>query len=128
MSNLPISHVSITRGDGFEGRACGANYRESRCNLEDQTGTILAGCARIEKLAPGLGSSRSESAELYVKAQTMTIELVAGSIVETILFPDLPPLCAEHEKIQARAVATIACASPRSAVAMLAMPRLKRKI
>jgi hypothetical protein len=120
LSDLPISHVSITRGDGFEGRACGANYEESQCNLEDQTGTIVDGCARIEKLAPGLGSSRVESAELYVKAQTMVIELVAGGIAEKVLFPDQPPLRAEHDKIEARAVAAIACASPRSVDAMLA--------
>jgi hypothetical protein len=120
VSNVPISHVSITRGDGFEGRACGANYKESQCHHEDQTGTILDGCARIEKLAPGLGSSRIGSAELYVKAQTMVSELVAGGIAERILFPDQPPLRAEHDKIEARAVAAIACASPRSVDAMLA--------
>jgi hypothetical protein len=120
LSASPISYVSITRGDGFEGRACGANYEESPRNLEDQTGAILDGCARIEKLAPGLGSSRVESAELYIRAQTMVVELVAGGIAESILFPDLPPLRAEHDKIEARAVAAIACASPRSVDAMLA--------
>jgi hypothetical protein len=120
LSASPISYVSITRGDGFEGRACGANYKESQCNLEDQTGIILDGCARIEKLAPGLGSSRIESAELYIKAQTMVIELVAGGIAEKILFAEIPQLSAEHDKIEARAVAAIACASPRSVDAMLA--------
>jgi hypothetical protein len=120
LSNLPISHVSITRGDGFEGRACRADYEDSQCNLEDQTGMILDGCARIETLAPGLGSSRIESAELYIRAQTMVIELVAAGIAEKVLFPDLPPLRAEHDKIEARAVAAIACASPRSVDAMLA--------
>jgi hypothetical protein len=112
--------VSITRGDGYEGRACPANYGESPRNLEEQTVTILDGCARIEKLAPGLGSSRMESAELYVKAQTTGIELVAGGIAEKVLFPDITPLRAEHDKIEARAVAAIACASPRSVDAMLA--------
>lgn len=48
------------------------------------------------------------------------IELVAGSIAEAILFPDLPPLRAERDKIEARAVAAIACASPHSIDAMLA--------
>jgi hypothetical protein len=92
----------------------------SRHNLEDQTGMILDGCARIEKLAPGLGSRRIESAELYIQAQTMVIELVAGGIAERILFPDLPPLRAEHDQIEARAAAAIAYASPRSVNAMLA--------
>jgi hypothetical protein len=36
------------------------------------------------------------------------------------LFPDQSPLRAEHDKIEARAVAAIACASPRSVNAMLA--------
>jgi hypothetical protein len=58
------------------------------------------------------------------------IELVAGGIAEKILFPDRPPLRAEHDKIKARAVAAIACASLRSVDGMLAyiMPRLRRKI
>jgi hypothetical protein len=120
LSDRPIAFVEITRRDGFEGRACGADYEESHRNLEDQTGIVLDGCARIEKMTPGLGSNRIESAELYVKAQTMVIELVAGSIAESILFPDLPPLRAEHDKIEARAVAAIACASSRSVDAMLA--------
>jgi hypothetical protein len=120
LSDKPITSVSITRGDGFEGRACGANYKPSSLHLEDQTVSALDSCARIEKLAPGLGSSRTESAELYVRAQTMVIELVAGSIAEKILFPDQPPLRAEHDKIEARAIAAIACVSPRSVDAMLA--------
>jgi hypothetical protein len=33
---------------------------------------------------------------------------------------DLPPLRAEHNEIEARAVAAIACASPRSVDAILA--------
>jgi hypothetical protein len=66
------------------------------------------------------GSSRIESAVLYIRAQTMVVELVAGSIAESILFPDLPPLRAERDQIEARTVAAIACASPRSVDAMLA--------
>jgi hypothetical protein len=117
-SAAPISFVEITRRDGFEGRACGANYEESHRNLENQTGSTVDICARIEKMSPGLGSSRD--AELIVQAQTVVVELVAGSVAERILFPDLPPLRAEHDKIEARAVAAIACSSPRSVDAMLA--------
>jgi hypothetical protein len=120
LSDKPISFVSITRSNGFEGRACPANYEESPRNLEDQTVTILDGCVRIEKMTPGLGSSRVESAELYIRAQGMVIELVAAGVCERILFPDQPPLRAEHDRIEARAVAAIACASPRSVDAMLA--------
>jgi hypothetical protein len=127
MSNLPISCVSITRG-GFEGRACGANYKESQCNLEDQTGTILDGCARIEKLAPGLGSSRIESGELYIKAQTMVIELVAGGIAEKVLLPDIPPLRAEHDKIEGRAVAPSPARHLGRWMQCWPMPKPRRKI
>jgi hypothetical protein len=67
-----------------------------------------------------LGSSRIESAVLYIRAQTTVIELVAGGIAEKLLFPDQPPLRAEHDEIEARAVAAIACASPRSVDEMLA--------
>jgi hypothetical protein len=120
LSAAPIGFVEITRHNGYEGRCCRATYKPSQLNLEDQTGTILDGCARIEKLAPGLGSSRIESAELYIRAQTMVVELVAGSIAETILFPDFAPLRAEHDKIEARAVAALACASLASVDAMMA--------
>jgi hypothetical protein len=60
-----------------------------------------------------------ETAELYIRAQTMTIELVAASVCERILFPDHPPLRAEHDKIEARAVAALACASPWSVDALI---------
>jgi hypothetical protein len=39
----------------------------------------------------------------------MVMELVAGGIAEKVLFPDIPPLRAEHDKIEARVVAAIAC-------------------
>jgi hypothetical protein len=38
--------------------------------------------------------------------------LLAGSVCESIMFPDLQPLPAEHDRIEARALASIVCASP----------------
>jgi hypothetical protein len=49
LSDVAISYVSIARRDGFEGRACGVDYEESRRNLEDQTGSTVDICVRIEK-------------------------------------------------------------------------------
>src|SRR5258708_26817967 len=46
LSDVPISYVSITRSDGFEGRACGANYKPSPLHLEDQTASAGVTCAR----------------------------------------------------------------------------------
>jgi hypothetical protein len=119
LSAVPISFVEITRGDGYEGRCCGAAFEQSQHNLEDQTETVINICSRIEKMAPGIGASRIESAEFYVTAQTVCMELVAGSIAEQILFPDQPPLRCEHDRIEARAVAALACASPKSVDAIL---------
>jgi hypothetical protein len=111
--------------------------------LAEREGSALERYWRLQGCLPGrryairrspmiirLGSSRVESAELHVKAQTMMIKLVAGGIADKIVFPDQPPLRAEHDKIKARAVAAIACASLRSVDGMLAyiMPRLRRKI
>jgi hypothetical protein len=127
LSAAPISFVEITRHNGYEGRCCGAAYEPSQHHLEDQTEEMVNICARIEKLAPGIGSSRIENAEIYVRAQTICIELVAGSIAEQILFPDQPPLRCEHDRIEARAVAALACASPGSVDAMLSWAESEAK-
>jgi hypothetical protein len=51
--------------------------------------------------------------------QTLCIELVAGSVCERVLFPDLPPLSAEHDAIEARSIASVICAAPGAVDAFL---------
>jgi hypothetical protein len=86
----------------------------------------LAG-ERVETLAPGIGSNRIALSEFYVQALTVCIELVAGSIAEQFLFLDQPPLRCEHDRVEARAVAALACASPRSVDAMLSWAESEAK-
>jgi len=42
----------------------------------------------------------------------MCLELVAGNACERIMFPDLPVLGAEHDAMEARALASVVCAAP----------------
>jgi hypothetical protein len=55
-----------------------------------------------------------------IRAQTMVIELVGAQIAESILFPDLPPLGANHDFVEAKAFAGVACAASPAVGALLA--------
>jgi hypothetical protein len=95
-----VHFVTIIPSGGFEGR-CQRSGAQSSLNLLDETPVptmdeIVDLCARIEA-STQIGSSRVADAEGYIRAQTAAVELVAGRIAEQILFPDLPPLHAEHE-------------------------------
>ncbi len=120
-----VSFVTIIPGDGFEGRCVRTGYRPSSLNLLDEspaptTDQIVAVCARLEKLTPEIGTARVESSEYYVRAQVAAIELVGGRVAEQILHPNNAPLPAEHDQIEARAFAAVACAAPQAASALLA--------
>jgi hypothetical protein len=119
-----VSFVTIARGEGYEGRCVRTGYKPSSLNLdvnpEAETSEIVDVCARLEKMAPEIGTARVESSEVYLRAQTLCIELVGGRVCEEILFPDHQPLHAEHDQIEARAFAAVACAAPRAVGALLA--------
>jgi hypothetical protein len=70
-------------------------------------------------LTSEIGSARAECAEGYIRAQIAVIALVAGRTCERILYPDLSPLPTEHDFVEARAFAGVACASPNAAGALL---------
>jgi len=115
-----VSFVTIIPGGGFEGRCVRTGYRPSALHLLDEspaptTDEIVDICSRLEKLTPEIGSSRVESAEAYIRAQTAAIELVGGRVAEQILFPDLPPLNAPHDHIEAAAFARVAVAAQAAA-------------
>jgi hypothetical protein len=82
------------------------------------TADIVAVCAQIG--APELGAPRVDLAEEITRSQTNIIECLAGSVAERVMFPDLPPLPAEHDRAEARALASVVCASPTAIDAMLA--------
>jgi hypothetical protein len=115
-----ISSVSIVPGDGFEGRCLSKAYQASFYEMpEDKTIEIVDLCERAQRLMPELGINRIEAAEFFQRATTFCVELVAGTVAETILHPQEPPLPASHDQIEAAAFASIAVASPRAVHAFL---------
>jgi hypothetical protein len=81
------------------------------------TADIVDLCAHIG--APEIGTPRVDLAEAITRAQTHIIELLAGSCCERIMYPDLPPLPAEHDLTEARALASV-IAAPQAVPALLA--------
>jgi hypothetical protein len=118
-----VHSVTIVPGLGYEGR-CMRSGPPSQLNLDEnpeaETQEVVDVCARLEKLTPEIGSGRVESAEFYVRAQINCTELVGGRACELLLYPDLPPLPAEHDHIEARAFAAVACAAPPAIGALIA--------
>jgi hypothetical protein len=118
-----VHSVTIVRGQGYEGR-CMRSGPPSQLNLDEnpeaEMHEVVDICSRLEKLTPEIGSGRVESAEFYVRAQINCTELVGGRACELLLYPDLPPLPAEHDHIEARAFAAVACAAPPAVNALLA--------
>jgi hypothetical protein len=86
---------------------------------QDKTEEIVDVCARLEKLTPILGSNRAESSEYYIRSQNNCIELVAGECAELILHPDLDPLGAKHDFVEADAFARIAVAAQPAVAALI---------
>jgi hypothetical protein len=82
------------------------------------TADLVAVCAHIG--APEVGTPRVDLAEEITRAQTFMIELVAGSVGERVMFPDMPQLPAEHDRAEARALASVVCAMPSAIDALLA--------
>jgi hypothetical protein len=89
-------------------------------NPEPQTDEFVDVCSRLERMSPECGPGRVADSELVVRVQCMIIELVGGSVAETILHPDQPSLGAKHDHVEAAAFARVACAAGASpAVAAL---------
>jgi hypothetical protein len=117
-----VHSVSVVPGDGFEGR-CVRSGPPSQLNLDEnpeaETDEIVDVCQRLAEMTPELGTGRVESSELYIRAQTVVIELVGGRIAELILHPELPALGSVHDDIEASAFARVACAAPPAVKALI---------
>jgi hypothetical protein len=102
-----VHYVTILPGSGYEGR-CVRSGPPSQLNLDEsregETNEIIDICSRLEKLTPEIGSGRVESAEFYIRAQTLCIELVGGRVAEQILHPDRPPLLSTIKSKPARSL------------------------
>jgi hypothetical protein len=101
---------------GYEGR-CIRSGPVSSLTLDDQCleqadsvmypDEMISICERLERLTPEIGSPRIESAEFYIRGLNNVICLVAGEAAELLLHPDLPPLGAQHDFVEADAFAKI---------------------
>jgi hypothetical protein len=119
-----VDFVTIIPGGGYAGRCVRRGGPSSRLNLlaptpapAPTTAQLVDICASIG--APEIGMARVECAEEITRAMIMVTELVAGSVCERVMFPDLPALSAEHDLAEARALAST-FASPAAIPAMLA--------
>jgi hypothetical protein len=121
-----VEYVTVLPDGQFAGQCVRRGAPSSSLNLLDEsklpaaeptTADIVAVCARIG--APEIGTPRVDLAEAITRAQTHIIELLAGSCCERIMYPDLPPLPAEHDLAEARALASV-IAAPQAVPAMLA--------
>jgi len=117
--------VTIVPGDNFAGRCVRSgppsNFDfDDRIPPESQTSEILTVCEQLARMGPTLGSSRVADAEIFVRAQTTMIELVGGQVAESILHPDVPNLGAQHDFVEARALAGVACAASPAVAALVA--------
>ena len=70
-------------------------------------------------MAPELGSGRVADSEMYIRAQCLVIELVAGEVAEMILHLDQPSLGAKHDRVEAEAFARVAVAASPAVTALL---------
>jgi hypothetical protein len=106
-----VSAIPDRNQGGYEGR-CIRSGPASSLRLDDslamQPDEVIGICERLECLgAPELGTSRIETAEVYVRSLNNIIALVAGEAAELLLHPDLPPLGTQHDFIEAAAFAKL---------------------
>jgi hypothetical protein len=104
-----VELVTIVPEAGFEGlcrRHCAATAASLQLRASSSEAiNILEVAARLS--SPEIGEARVKISEGVVRAETLIIELVAGTIGEMVAMPDLEPLSAEHDLIEARALAGV---------------------
>jgi hypothetical protein len=123
-----IELVTIVPHGEYAGRCVRRGAPSTSLNLLDErkckepaaptTADIVTVCAQIG--TPEVGTVRVDLAEEIARAQTFICELLGGGLCERVMFPDLPPLPAEHDRREAEALASVICASPQAIPALLA--------
>jgi hypothetical protein len=124
-----IELVTIVPDGEYAGKCVRRGAPSRSLNLLDQqkvreqtptaltTMDILDICAKIG--TPEVGTPRVDLAEEITRSQTNIIECLAGTVGERVMFPDLPPLPAEHDRAEAGALASVICASPLAVDSLL---------
>jgi hypothetical protein len=104
-----VERVTIKPEGGFEGQ-CLRRGPETAASLQlrassSEVLSIMDVAARLSP--PEIGEARVAISEGVVRAETLVIELLAGTVGETVALPDVEPLSAEHDLIEARALASV---------------------
>jgi hypothetical protein len=117
-----VDYVTIVPNGVFAGRCVrrGASSSSSLNFVDDSqpapppatTEELVSICKEIGP--PKIGTRRIKFAKEIAHAQIMCLELVAGTVCERVMFPDCPVLSAEHDDIEARALASVVCAAPEA--------------
>jgi hypothetical protein len=115
-----VDFVTIVPNGMFAGRCVrrGASSSSSLNFVDDRqpapppatTEELVSICEEIGP--PKIGTRRIKFAKEIARAQIMCLELVAGTVCERVMFPNCPVLSAEHDAIEARALASVVCAAP----------------
>jgi hypothetical protein len=104
-----VESVTIRPGSGFEGQ-CLRRGAETPASLHLRASStefidVLDVASRLS--VPSFGEARVAISEGVVRAETLIIELVVGTVGEVVALPDVEPLSAEHDLIEARALAGV---------------------
>jgi hypothetical protein len=67
---------------------------------------------------PGPGEPRVDTADVYLHVHTRVVELVAGSVAESLFLPG-EPWPADSDRMQERALASLICSSPEAVEAFV---------
>jgi hypothetical protein len=103
-----LGGVTCDPGPDFGGLTWGpAHDRRAKFSAQDAASI----CAKIGPVMPGPGEPRTEVADIYLHVHTRVVELVAGSVAESLFLPG-EPWPAISDRAQERAIASLICASP----------------
>jgi hypothetical protein len=112
-----VETVTIRPSGGFAGRCVRKGTSLNLIDAPQEAIDIVEVCGRLGPPCPG--ESRNELAAGLIVAQTLMIELAGGNAAERVMFPDLAPLNAPHDLLEAQALA-MTCATASAVAALVA--------
>jgi hypothetical protein len=116
---VEVGGVAIESNGSFGGAVYGLGFFEKFCDdTDDLTGFEF--CTKVKPLMPLPGESRDGAvADVHMHSLNRLIEVVAGSVAETMLLGNAWP--AESDRAQAQSFANLICSSPESTAALIAL-------
>jgi hypothetical protein len=109
----PLGGVTCDPGDGFSGLCWGPSYVRRSKFRKDAPPDGESLCTKIGPLMPRDGESRLDVADVYAHCHVRIVELVAGSVGESLFLPGEAWQAAD-DRAQERALASLICSSPES--------------